>query len=63
VRLEGLGQLQKSSDLIGNQTRDLSAFSIVEMGENGKKAGERSANACRWLILSMDSNRVYIVRM
>jgi hypothetical protein len=29
VRLEGLGQLRKSSDLIGNRTRDLPAGSIV----------------------------------
>jgi hypothetical protein len=29
VRLEGLGQLKKSDDLIGNGTRDLSACSIV----------------------------------
>jgi hypothetical protein len=29
VRLEGLGQLKKSNDLIGNRTRDLSACSIV----------------------------------
>jgi hypothetical protein len=29
VRLEGLGQLKKSNDLIGNLTRDLPACSIV----------------------------------
>jgi hypothetical protein len=29
VRLEGLGQLKTSSDLIGNGTRDLPACSIV----------------------------------
>jgi hypothetical protein len=29
VRLEGLGKLKKSNDLIGNQTHDLPAFSIV----------------------------------
>jgi hypothetical protein len=28
-RLEGLGQVKKSNDLIGNQTRDLPACSIV----------------------------------
>jgi hypothetical protein len=29
VRLEGLGQLKRSNDLIGNQTRDFPACSIV----------------------------------
>jgi hypothetical protein len=29
VRLEGLGQLRKSNDLIGNRTHDLPACSIV----------------------------------
>jgi hypothetical protein len=29
VRLEGLGQLKKSSDLIGNRTRDFPAYSVV----------------------------------
>jgi hypothetical protein len=29
VRPEGLGQLKKSSDLIGDRTRDLPASSIV----------------------------------
>jgi hypothetical protein len=29
VRLEGLGQLKKSNDLIANQTRDLPACGIV----------------------------------
>jgi hypothetical protein len=29
VGLEGLGQLKKSNDIIGNRTRDLSACSIV----------------------------------
>jgi hypothetical protein len=29
VRLEGLGQLKKSNDLIGNRTSDLPACSIV----------------------------------
>jgi hypothetical protein len=29
VRLEGLGQLKISNDLIGNRTRDLPACSIV----------------------------------
>jgi hypothetical protein len=29
VRLEGLGQLKKSNDLIGNRTRNLPACSIV----------------------------------
>jgi hypothetical protein len=29
VRLEGLGQLKKSSDFIGNRTYDLSACSIL----------------------------------
>jgi hypothetical protein len=29
VRLEGLGQLKKSNDLIGYRTRDLQACSIV----------------------------------
>jgi hypothetical protein len=29
VQLEGLGQLNKSDDLIGNQTHDLSACSTV----------------------------------
>jgi hypothetical protein len=30
VRLEGLGQLKESNDLIGNRTRDLPACSIVQ---------------------------------
>jgi hypothetical protein len=29
VLLEGLGKLKESSDLIGNRTRDLPAYSIV----------------------------------
>jgi hypothetical protein len=29
VRLEGLGQLKKSNDLIGNRTRHLLAYSIM----------------------------------
>jgi hypothetical protein len=29
VGLEGLGQLEKSNDLIGNRTRDLPDYSIV----------------------------------
>jgi hypothetical protein len=29
MQLEGLGQLKKSNDLIGNRTRDLPACSIV----------------------------------
>jgi hypothetical protein len=29
VRLEGLGQLKNSDDLIGNRTRDLPACSVV----------------------------------
>jgi hypothetical protein len=29
VRLEGLGQLKKNNDFIGNRTRDLPAYSIV----------------------------------
>jgi hypothetical protein len=29
VPLEGLGQLKKSNDLIGNRTRDLSAFGKI----------------------------------
>jgi hypothetical protein len=29
VRLEGLGQLKKSNDLTGNQTRDLSACNVM----------------------------------
>jgi hypothetical protein len=29
VRLEGLGQLKKSNELIGIRTRDLPAYSIV----------------------------------
>jgi hypothetical protein len=29
VLLEGLAELKKSSDLIGNRTRDLPAFSIM----------------------------------
>jgi hypothetical protein len=40
VRLEGLGNLKKFSDLIGNRTRDLSACSIVPQptkGGNGTK--------------------------
>jgi hypothetical protein len=28
VRLEGLGQLNKSNDLIGNRTRDLPTLSV-----------------------------------
>jgi hypothetical protein len=32
VRLEGLGQLKKSNDLMGNRTRDLQACSIGTRG-------------------------------
>jgi hypothetical protein len=66
VRLEGLGNLKKCSDLIGNRTRDLPACSIVPQpttlpraqsrsGRRGEEKILENSSLCRDSVLSHDS--------
>jgi hypothetical protein len=51
MRLERLGQLKKSNDLIGNRTRDLPACSIVPQPATLPRVPEECSTADKYVSL------------
>jgi hypothetical protein len=60
VRLEGLGQLKKSNDLIGYRTRDLPACSIVPQPTTLPRAAFSCEFACKAVIWQRGSTHIAI---
>jgi hypothetical protein len=64
VRLQGLGKLKKSNDLIGNRTSDLLAFSIVPQPTTIPRAPNEYVRIAKILIKAVvDEVKFHLVRI